>query len=54
VVGVVVLGPERLQAEAWTAETHRDNIIIRDERVDHVASVHMAVRGPWPTHAVPL
>ena len=49
VVGVVVLGSERLQAEARTAERQRDDVVIRDERVGHIASLHATLRRPRPT-----
>jgi hypothetical protein len=48
VVGVVVLGSERLQAEARTAETQRDDVLIRDERVGHIIE-----RTCGPEEAVP-
>jgi hypothetical protein len=39
VVGVVVLGCERLQAEARTGESQLDDVVIRDEPVGHIASL---------------
>jgi hypothetical protein len=44
-----VLGSERLQAEARTAERQRDDVVIRDERVGHIASLHATLRRPRPT-----
>ena len=50
--GVVVLGSERLQAEARTGATQRNDVVIRNERVGHAAELTRGSREDVPPQAV--
>jgi hypothetical protein len=52
VVGVVVLWSERLQAEARTGEMQRNDVVIRDERGSHIASLQATAAKPVLCDAV--
>jgi hypothetical protein len=52
VVGVVVVRSERLQAEARTGEMQRNDVVIRDERGSHIASLPRGSGEACPCDAV--